>query len=186
MSCIIFVVLLVWHLTNQGCDRLLLLWTYIKDTLYHHQNASHGCNLFLKYNLVVELFASNHLQLTNAVPSLKNQNKLADYSQLRAGLRLKTKSVLPVKTSLFIRLLSNSLEFVFLCSLTLSAHEPPARDSFYSESDSDSDNEDKTRKIHVEIKPAVITDANGGQTAASVDEIKKSLGGLTLSPPIVS
>ncbi|XP_071799272.1 F-BAR domain only protein 2-like isoform X3 [Asterias amurensis] len=66
-----------------------------------------------------------------------------------------------------------------------STNEPPARDSFYSESDSDSDNEDKTRKIHVEIKPAVITDANGGQTAASVDEIKKSLGGLTLSPPIL-
>ncbi|XP_038048437.1 F-BAR domain only protein 2-like isoform X2 [Patiria miniata] len=66
-----------------------------------------------------------------------------------------------------------------------SPNEAPTRDSFYSESDSDSDNEDRTRKIHVEIKPAVVSDSNGGPTAASVDEIKKSLGGLTLSPPIL-
>ena len=68
-------------------------------------------------------------------------------------------------------------------TLTSNAHENQ-RDSFYSDSDSDSDADEKTRKIHVEIKPAI----NDGsiQNAATVDEIKKSLGNLTLSPPAVS
>ncbi|XP_022107657.1 F-BAR domain only protein 2-like isoform X2 [Acanthaster planci] len=67
----------------------------------------------------------------------------------------------------------------------VSPNEAPTRDSFYSGSDTDSDSEDRTRKIHVEIKPAVVSDSNSGPNAASVDEIKKSLGGLTLSPPIM-
>ncbi|XP_071476801.1 F-BAR domain only protein 2-like isoform X4 [Diadema antillarum] len=53
---------------------------------------------------------------------------------------------------------------------------------FYSDSeksDSDSDSEDRTRRIRVEIKPR---DGNLSKTTATVDEIKKSLDGLTLSP----
>ncbi|XP_072018727.1 LOW QUALITY PROTEIN: F-BAR domain only protein 2-like [Amphiura filiformis] len=57
------------------------------------------------------------------------------------------------------------------------------RDSFYSDSDSESDHDadEKTRKIHVEIKPA--TNDGSIPNAATVDDIKKSLGNLTLSPP---
>ncbi|XP_041476161.1 F-BAR domain only protein 2-like isoform X2 [Lytechinus variegatus] len=52
-------------------------------------------------------------------------------------------------------------------------------DSDSEKSDSDSDSEDRTRRIRVEIKPR---DGNLPKTTATVDEIKKSLGGLTLSP----
>ena len=68
-------------------------------------------------------------------------------------------------------------------TFNLSARENQ-RDSFYSESDSDSDVEEKTRKIHVEIKPATVD--GSVQNLATVEDIKASLGNLTLSPPIVS
>eukprot|EP00057_Strongylocentrotus_purpuratus_P007111 XP_011661585.1 PREDICTED: F-BAR domain only protein 2 isoform X11 [Strongylocentrotus purpuratus] len=61
-------------------------------------------------------------------------------------------------------------------------HQQPHHHHFYSDSDksdSDSESEDRTRRIRVEIKPR---DANLPKTTATVDEIKKSLGGLTLSP----
>ncbi|PIK60881.1 putative F-BAR domain only protein 2 isoform X9 [Apostichopus japonicus] len=49
--------------------------------------------------------------------------------------------------------------------------------------DSDSDVEvDRTRKIHVEIKPATIPQDGTKVIAASVDDIKASLSGLALSP----
>ncbi|PIK54104.1 putative F-BAR domain only protein 2, partial [Apostichopus japonicus] len=54
----------------------------------------------------------------------------------------------------------------------------------HSDSDSDSDVEvDRTRKIHVEIKPATIPQDGTKVIAASVDDIKASLSGLALSPP---
>lgn len=42
---------------------------------------------------------------------------------------------------------------------------------------------DRTRKIHVEIKPATIPQDGTKVIAASVDDIKASLSGLALSPP---
>ncbi|XP_077980830.1 F-BAR domain only protein 2-like [Glandiceps talaboti] len=55
------------------------------------------------------------------------------------------------------------------------------RDSFYSSSGEDSDQEER-RKIHVEIKPAVVTRGVSPGINNSVDELKAAIGGLTLSP----
>ncbi|XP_070563549.1 F-BAR domain only protein 2-like isoform X2 [Ptychodera flava] len=55
------------------------------------------------------------------------------------------------------------------------------RDSFYSSSGEDSDQEER-RKIHVEIKPAVVAEGQGPAVSNSVDELKAAIGGLTLSP----
>lgn len=61
--------------------------------------------------------------------------------------------------------------------------EEQGHQAFYSESDSDSDVEvDKTKKIHVEIKPPTVP-VDGTKLTASVDDIKASLSGLALSPP---
>uniref|UniRef100_A0A8D8XRI4 F-BAR domain only protein 2 n=1 Tax=Cacopsylla melanoneura TaxID=428564 RepID=A0A8D8XRI4_9HEMI len=50
-------------------------------------------------------------------------------------------------------------------------------EKFYSTSDSDSD-DDRDHKIHVEIKPL----SNTNQISASVDELRVTVGNLTLSP----
>nr|XP_006820584.1 PREDICTED: FCH domain only protein 2-like [Saccoglossus kowalevskii] len=55
------------------------------------------------------------------------------------------------------------------------------RDSFYSSSDDDSDQEER-RKIHVEIKPAIVSEGQKSTVGNSVDELKAAIGGLTLSP----
>ncbi|KAJ8339337.1 hypothetical protein SKAU_G00361230 [Synaphobranchus kaupii] len=51
--------------------------------------------------------------------------------------------------------------------------------SFYSSSDSD--DEDEPRKFHVEIKPVQPNNGNH-QTRSSIDELKASIGNITLSP----
>ncbi|XP_076309028.1 F-BAR domain only protein 2 isoform X7 [Tachypleus tridentatus] len=52
------------------------------------------------------------------------------------------------------------------------------KEAFYSSSDADSDEEEKERKIHVEIKPL----SNGAPMSASVDELRATVGTLSLSP----
>ncbi|XP_067124643.1 F-BAR domain only protein 2 isoform X5 [Centruroides vittatus] len=52
------------------------------------------------------------------------------------------------------------------------------KDSFYSSSDGESEDEEKERKIHIEIKPL----SNGAPMSASVDELRATVGNLTLSP----
>lgn len=52
------------------------------------------------------------------------------------------------------------------------------RDSFYSSSDGESEDDEKERKIHIEIKPL----SNGAPMSASVDELRATIGNLTLSP----
>lgn len=52
------------------------------------------------------------------------------------------------------------------------------KESFYSSSEAESDEEDKERKIHIEIKPI----SNGAPMSASVDELRATVGNLTLSP----
>ncbi|XP_064165066.1 F-BAR domain only protein 2 isoform X11 [Anguilla rostrata] len=60
------------------------------------------------------------------------------------------------------------------------ANENDAKEnSFYSSSDSD--DEDEPRKFHVEIKP--VQPNNGNHQARSIDELKASIGNITLSPP---
>lgn len=79
-----------------------------------------------------------------------------------------------------------SIAFLDWHSSSLEHQQPQHHHHFYSDSDksdSDSESEDRTRRIRVEIKPR---DANLPKTTATVDEIKKSLGGLTLSPTQVS
>ncbi|XP_068153995.1 F-BAR domain only protein 2 isoform X3 [Drosophila tropicalis] len=51
--------------------------------------------------------------------------------------------------------------------------------SFYSDSDTDSDNDKQERRIHVKIKPL-----NNGQApmSASVDELRATVGNLSISP----
>ncbi|XP_061117966.1 F-BAR domain only protein 2 isoform X8 [Conger conger] len=51
--------------------------------------------------------------------------------------------------------------------------------SFYSSSDSD--DEDEPRKFHVEIKPVQPNNGNH-QSRSSIDELKASIGNITLSP----
>uniref|UniRef100_A0A8C9U611 F-BAR domain only protein 2 n=1 Tax=Scleropages formosus TaxID=113540 RepID=A0A8C9U611_SCLFO len=59
-------------------------------------------------------------------------------------------------------------------------HLKHAKDnSFYSSSDSDDD--DEPRKFHVEIKPVQPNNGNH-QTRSSIDELKASIGNITLSP----
>ncbi|XP_018592257.1 F-BAR domain only protein 2 isoform X2 [Scleropages formosus] len=59
-------------------------------------------------------------------------------------------------------------------------NENDAKDnSFYSSSDSDDD--DEPRKFHVEIKPVQPNNGNH-QTRSSIDELKASIGNITLSP----
>lgn len=48
---------------------------------------------------------------------------------------------------------------------------------FYSSSDSDSEDEQKDKKIHVEIKPL----SNGAPISASVDELRATVETLSLS-----
>uniref|UniRef100_A0A131YUM1 Proline serine threonine phosphatase interacting protein pstpip n=1 Tax=Rhipicephalus appendiculatus TaxID=34631 RepID=A0A131YUM1_RHIAP len=57
-------------------------------------------------------------------------------------------------------------------------HKENDRDSFYSSSDGDSDDEDRDRRIHIEIKPL----SNGAPMSASVDELRATIGSLSLSP----
>ncbi|XP_022250511.1 F-BAR domain only protein 2-like [Limulus polyphemus] len=52
------------------------------------------------------------------------------------------------------------------------------KEAFYSSSDADSDEEEKERKIHIEIKPL----SNGAPMSASVDELRATVGTLSLSP----
>ncbi|XP_036384039.1 F-BAR domain only protein 2 [Megalops cyprinoides] len=60
------------------------------------------------------------------------------------------------------------------------ANENDAKDnSFYSSSDSD--DEDEPRKFHVEIKPVQPNNRNH-QSRSSIDELKASIGNITLSP----
>ncbi|XP_049514716.1 F-BAR domain only protein 2-like isoform X11 [Dermacentor silvarum] len=57
-------------------------------------------------------------------------------------------------------------------------HKENDRDSFYSSSDGDSDDEERDRRIHIEIKPL----SNGAPMSASVDELRATIGSLSLSP----
>uniref|UniRef100_A0A023GMA2 Putative proline-serine-threonine phosphatase-interacting protein pstpip n=1 Tax=Amblyomma triste TaxID=251400 RepID=A0A023GMA2_AMBTT len=57
-------------------------------------------------------------------------------------------------------------------------HKEHDRDSFYSSSDGDSEDEDRDRRIHIEIKPL----SNGAPMSASVDELRATIGSLSLSP----
>lgn len=53
------------------------------------------------------------------------------------------------------------------------------KDKFYSSSDDDSEVEEKElRKIHIEIKPLT----NGTPMSASVDELRATVGTISLSP----
>lgn len=56
--------------------------------------------------------------------------------------------------------------------------QPVQKEAFYSSSDSDSEDE-RERKIHVEIKPL-----NNGTApiSASVDELRATVGNISLSP----
>ncbi|KAL4617546.1 F-BAR domain only protein 2 isoform X3 [Arapaima gigas] len=58
-------------------------------------------------------------------------------------------------------------------------HAVNTHNSFYSSSDSDDD--DEPRKFHVEIKPVQPNNGNH-QTRSSIDELKASIGNITLSP----
>ncbi|KAM7286722.1 F-BAR domain only protein 2 [Ixodes scapularis] len=57
-------------------------------------------------------------------------------------------------------------------------HKENDRDSFYSSSDGESDEEERNRRIHIEIKPL----SNGAPMSASVDELRATIGSLSLSP----
>ncbi|KAM4709685.1 F-BAR domain only protein 2 [Discoglossus pictus] len=64
----------------------------------------------------------------------------------------------------------------------LNCYKHTKENHFYSSSDSDSDN-DEPKKFHVEIKP--VQPNNGSHhTMASLDELKVSIGNITLSPAI--
>uniref|UniRef100_A0A670ITM0 FCH and mu domain containing endocytic adaptor 2 n=1 Tax=Podarcis muralis TaxID=64176 RepID=A0A670ITM0_PODMU len=60
--------------------------------------------------------------------------------------------------------------------------KPEATNHFYSSSDSDSE-DDEPRKFHVEIKP-VQANSSSHYTMPSLDELKESIGNITLSPAI--
>uniref|UniRef100_G1KJ27 F-BAR domain only protein 2 n=1 Tax=Anolis carolinensis TaxID=28377 RepID=G1KJ27_ANOCA len=60
--------------------------------------------------------------------------------------------------------------------------KPEAKNHFYSSSDSDSE-DDEPRKFHVEIKP-VQPNNSSHYTMPSLDELKESIGNITLSPAI--
>ncbi|CAH1243534.1 FCHO1 [Branchiostoma lanceolatum] len=55
------------------------------------------------------------------------------------------------------------------------------KDSFYSSSDEDSDDEGVSGKFRVEIKPPVVKDRHA-TAGDSLEELKATVGGLTLSP----
>nr|XP_015194732.1 PREDICTED: F-BAR domain only protein 2 isoform X3 [Lepisosteus oculatus] len=60
-------------------------------------------------------------------------------------------------------------------------NENDAKDNFYSSSDSDDDEE--PRKFRVEIKPVQPNNGNH-QAMSSIDELKASVGNITLSPSV--
>ncbi|CAI5787372.1 Hypothetical predicted protein [Podarcis lilfordi] len=67
-------------------------------------------------------------------------------------------------------------------SIKPEASQNTKENHFYSSSDSDSE-DDEPRKFHVEIKP-VQANSSSHYTMPSLDELKESIGNITLSPAI--
>lgn len=70
------------------------------------------------------------------------------------------------------------------CPLVLDKHPPASRGKHFVSSSDSEDEEDSKKKFKIKIKPLVSDSAKC--VTPTMDELKASVGGLALSPSLVS